>query len=345
MPDMSPPADGIDPNIKMPDAVRAASARIEQMYTPPAADPPAPAPEPVVAAVPEPPPAPAPAPAPLPPAADPVPSADEIKSDGWANKYNAMRGRFDHAQQRLAQLETGYADAQDEIARLQALVGAPRSGAPAPTPAPAKTFLTDKDREDFGDPLIDFAKRAALESVAPVLNELQARNAQLERTQAVTNKRAMVERLTELVPNWREINNDARWKQWLRLPDVYSGRVRQELLNDASSAANAPRVASFFKGFLDEERATGNAPPAPQTEPPVAPRVAALPIEVISTPGRARPASSITPTAADKPTYKRTDIAAFYRAKNAGQLKHMTPEQILATEQDIFAAQREGRIK
>lgn len=63
--------------------------------------------------------------------------------------------------------------------------------------------------------------------------------------------------LDAAVPNWREINNDPRFHQWLLLPDTYSGVIRDRLLKDAAAAANAPRVINFFKGFL---AAAGQAP-------------------------------------------------------------------------------------
>jgi hypothetical protein len=54
------------------------------------------------------------------------------------------------------------------------------------------------------------------------------------------------------VPNWREINRDPRWFGWLNSPDVYSGYLRQELLNDATAKGDADRVISIFKGFIRE---------------------------------------------------------------------------------------------
>jgi hypothetical protein len=61
------------------------------------------------------------------------------------------------------------------------------------------------------------------------------------------------------VPNWRQINDDPRFHQWLLMPDTYSGVIRDHLLKDAAHAANASRVISFFKGFL---AAAGQAPSA-----------------------------------------------------------------------------------
>ena len=60
------------------------------------------------------------------------------------------------------------------------------------------------------------------------------------------------------VPNYREIDRDPRWHRWLLGVDVLSGRVRQQLLNEAISSAAAPRVISFFRGF--QQRGSSHRP-------------------------------------------------------------------------------------
>jgi hypothetical protein len=52
------------------------------------------------------------------------------------------------------------------------------------------------------------------------------------------------------VPNYREIDKDPRWHQWLQTPDPPSGRVRQRLLDQAIASATPHRVISFFQQFL-----------------------------------------------------------------------------------------------
>ena len=89
----------------------------------------------------------------------------------------------------------------------------------------------------------------------------------------------------EAAPNWREINRNPRWLQWLQEIDSLSGRTRQQLLNDATAAGDAPRVIAFFRGFQQE---VGQAP------------------------GRARPARP------EKPIYTRAQIAQLYSAHRKG---------------------------
>ena len=108
-------------------------------------------------------------------------------------------------------------------------------------------------------------------------------------------------------------------------------------------AADAPRVLDFFKRFLDEEVATGQMP-APQPTPPPAPVTAAIPLTTLAAPGRPNPAPGNTQVPDSKPVYTYQDIKDFYeyvrRGVYAGQ--EQLKQQI---EADIFAAQREGRIR
>ena len=117
------------------------------------------------------------------------------------------------------------------------------------------------------------------------------------------------------MPNYREIDRDPRWHRWLLGIDVLSGRVRQQLLNEAISAAAAPRVISFFRGFLNEEAATGHIEPAPIPSSQRLLREAAINLASLGGPWRARPATggdaSLPP---DKPIYTRAQITAAVRA-------------------------------
>src|SRR5262249_1051897 len=117
----------------------------------------------------------------------------------------------------------------------------------------ATAYLTQKDADDYGHDVLDLAQRAALHATAPELQRLNAQNEALGRQLAQEQRRGLYRSLDVQVPNWREIDNDPRWRQWLLLPHAMSGRPRQQWLNDAIQAADAARVTSFFRGFLQEQ--------------------------------------------------------------------------------------------
>jgi hypothetical protein len=91
--------------------------------------------------------------------------------------------------------------------------------------------------------------------MAPVMERLQEENQDLREGLQRTVKISIDRELDGAVPNWRQINQDVRWFQWLAGYDVYSGYKRQELLNDAVNKADAFRVISIFRGFLREAAA------------------------------------------------------------------------------------------
>jgi len=122
------------------------------------------------------------------------------------------------------------------------------------------SYLTQQDLDNFGPELIDVAQRAAHHAMGPELQRLHDENEQLRDEVSRAAKTSIDQYLDANVSNWREINNDPRFHSWLLQPEPYSGVVRDRLLKDAAHSANAPRVASFFKGFLAAEGVVGPAP-------------------------------------------------------------------------------------
>jgi len=114
------------------------------------------------------------------------------------------------------------------------------------------------------------------------------------------------------VPDWRQIDNDPRWREWLLLPHELSNRPRQQWLNDAMARGDAVRVASFFRGFLQEQG--GTASRAPQQAP------SAL---------------------AGKRMYARADITRYSDLYRRGQISEADYRKL---EADIHAAIAENRI-
>jgi len=206
-------------------------------------------------------------------------------------------------------------------------------------------YVTPEDVKNFGPDLIDLAKRAGLEAVAPQLTALERENQQLRQQVTQTRTQDIYEKLDLGLSTWREINTNPRWLQWLRLRDFNSAPLRQEQLNRAMQAADAPRVLDFFNRFLSEEVATGQMPaPQPPQPPAPEPRPAAISLTTLAAPGRPNPATGNTQVPDTKPVYTHDDIKTFYRYVQQGVYagQEALKQQI---EADIFAAQREGRVR
>jgi hypothetical protein len=174
-------------------------------------------------------------------------------------------------------------------------------------------FLTRADVENYGSDLVDFAQRAAAHAMAPHLQNLNAENAELRQQLAREARHRLDQQVAAAIPNYRDIDRDPRWHQWLMTLDPLTGQIRQQLLNDAIASGSVARVSAFFRGFQQE--ATNS--PAPQ---------------------RSRN------TASSKPTYTRDQIAQLYSAHRKGAYAGREAEWA-RIEADIFRAQHENRVQ
>ncbi len=334
----------VDPSVIIPDHVKRAAELADSYYkkpeepAPPALEAPV---EPAAEAAPAPE---APPVTPQPPAEPVTPTKQEIHENDWASRYNSMKGRYDAAQRTIGSMQEQMSQLGDELVRTQALLRGQAPQEPQQRQNNAR-LITEEDEQAYGPELIDLARRVASETLGPEIEQLRSQNQSLQQRVTTTAQGEVRQSLDAAVPNWKVINKSPEFRQWLSLRNIYTGEVRQQMLNTAYSAADAPKVTAFFKDFLREGIATGQVTSAPQLEQPPAPRIAAVPLETLAAPGRARPASGESPASpADKPIYTRAQIAAFYRQVQQGYYagRETAKAQL---EQSIFAAQSEGRVR
>jgi hypothetical protein len=184
-------------------------------------------------------------------------------------------------------------------------------------------YLTQQDVQDYGSDLVDFAQRAAVHAVAPHLQNLEQQNHELQRRLAQEARHRLDAAVEQAIPNYRTIDQDPRWHQFLLTVDSLSGRQRQTLLNDAIASADANRVIAFFRTFLREAGgADHTASHASNT----------------SSYGTRRATSSV-----NGPIYSAAQIAKLYDQKRRGAYAGREAEWA-RQEVDIFRAQHEGRV-
>lgn len=273
-----------------------------------------------------------------------APAAQPASGD-WEHRYLSMQGRYNAAQKTIGSMQEQMRELGDELVRTQQLITrtAPQE---QHTQQPVK-LLTDADTETYGNEIIDLVKRAARETFEPELQKVQQENQQLRQRMSRDAQLSVVQTLDRDLPNWREINRNPRFKQWLSLRDLKARVVRKKLLDEAYAAADAPSVVSFFRDFVGDEVATGNMETAPQPQPSAqapAPRQAAVPLESLAAPGRARPASGDNAMPADKPVFTRGQIQQFYANVRRGVYagREVDKDKL---ERQIFSAQAEGRVR
>jgi hypothetical protein len=146
------------------------------------------------------------------------------------------------------------------------------------------------------------------------LQDLRHENAELRDRLTQEGRHRIDQALDAAVPNWRQVDQDQRWLNWLLMPEPLSGRIRQELLNEAAARGDATAVVAFFRGFLRE------AGQAPQ---------------------QTRAAASYPTTALGKPIYSRAQILHYANLRRKGAINDTDWAR---WEHELCAASREGRI-
>lgn len=313
------PVPAVDPEARIPDSVKRASALADSYY------------QKAVEAAPA---APEPAPVAAEPAA-PAPAAPPADEPNYEHMYRSMKGRFEQSQHQTAQLAEELRLQQEFIRQLNSKVDAAN--------APQEPIITEEERKTYGDEFFDVVTRTAANVVATAVEGIKEENEELKRQLQRTANQTLGQLVAAQVPNWREINQDPRFTSWLNLRDVYSGMARLQLLQNAQRRSDAPAIIAFYRNYLAESGQT--ARPTSDTPPPsAAPREPAVKLESLVAPGRARPASDAPDVPVTKPQYTRQQIAALYAQKRQG-LWNSRLDDWNRLETDIIAAGREDRVK
>ena len=300
-----------------------ANALQAQMSTPPQAQhevvtdeshfaPPAPAVE-----------APPPAPVPAPPSVD------------WEQKFRTVQGMMNS---RVAELTAQNKAYESQLGLLQRQVTDLTEAVKSRKPEAEKPPTDQRDVEKFGGDLVEMVQRYATQhfdavsaSLGTVAERIEQRVSALEQQINGTKEQVALSQeqqfyviLDQAVPDWREINENEAFLEWLAVQDEVYGVPRQTALNHAYSRLDAKRVVAIFSQFK------ASRPAAPSAANQVAPR---------STPS---PQPTPQPAQAKKFISQRF-IEQFYLDQARG--KHASnPAHFAAIEAEINLAVAENRI-
>jgi hypothetical protein len=325
-----------DPN-SIPEAVRKRVAAVEALYqSNPAAlsqaEPPAPQASPGPSLSPSPPETPA-----VSSVSEPEPDPN---SNTWKSRALSREGRLAKENE---DLKRDLGELQEQMVTMATQQSAP----PMQRPQQLPQYLTQEDARNYGPELLDLAQRASLHALAPVVQNLQQENAELRAQQARDKRRLLDQMVEAAVPDFRDIDRNPLWHKWLMGIDLMSGRVRQVLLNEAISAGNAPRVASFFNAFRTlEGSATAPQTQVPAPSPGTPPREASVNLLNLASPGRARltAGGEASLSQSDKPIYTRADVQKAHRAYMQGAYRGREAEYE-RLQKDFVQAAAEGRFR
>jgi hypothetical protein len=329
-PEAAPPDYTPRPPRQVQEAMAAAEAIRAEMAAPPQQEPPPQQQEP---------------PGQEPPQQEPPPPSQEEPT--WEQRARSLQGRYET-------LQRNYSQQGDRIGELERLINTMRAqGAeppppPSDTPPPRPRFITPEEETEYGPDFLSVVGKRAKEEYAPEFEELANRLKRLEgRVDGVgtviekTQVNDVYTGLNGEVPQWRDINRHPDFHAWLDEPDVFSGRIRKDMLQEAFSRHEGRRVVSFFKGFLEAAGLPQTQQASEPTPPPNGGTTGKRSLEEFAAPGRAR--SAPQPLPPEKPVYTSAWIAKFTADKIAGKYRGREADAD-AIEQDIYRAQHEGRI-
>lgn len=272
--------------------------------------------------------------------AQPVVAAAEDPLKVAEHRYSVLAGKYNAE---INQMRGAVAALQAENAALVSRATA----APAPAPAPRvedsfnTSVVTPKEREEYGQELIDMMARLArangASEVAGLRAEVERLKGGVAQTQQIaveTLKDRVWSALATHVPGWEIINNSSQFLDWLEIPDIMSGVARKNGLQNAFAAGDSNRVIGIFKRFIEEDsRARSTATTTPhqaQVDP-----------ATLIAPGAPRGTGGEAPNSANGKLWSEQEIDDFY---SRVQRKRINPEDQKAIEAEILAAVRDGRV-
>lgn len=262
-------------------------------------------------------------------------------------EYAELKHKYDTLQGMFAKQGADTKALQQQLEELSKQLAQQRE---SPASVPVEARVTKKDREEYGDELIDLIRRAALDAIGTHFAAIRARLDRLEKslddvgtkatTAAKTSEEIAAERfyseLTRAVPDWEAINSSQEWLTWLGERDLITGVRRDALLQDAHAHLDTKRVAAIFMAF---KRDTGKLDTASGGAKSGGARID--PKTLVSPSSAASPQPTGQPNQKKGKVWTEREIAQVYDDYAKGKITKAAFKQL---ESDIYTALADGRV-
>lgn len=204
-------------------------------------------------------------------AVEATPADDSIEevSESFKQKYATLRGKYDAEVPRLHQQVKELTDQMNAI-REEAYAA---KKVEAEKPKEKVSYVTDADREEYGDDLIDFQRRVAkevsqdyeerFEQQSRVIQDLQSK---ISNTDNQVGEVGFTQKLNALVPEFDQLDNDERWVAWLNEIDPMTRGPRRDQAQAAFNSGDAEAVAHYVSLFRGSVEPVANGKSDRQTE-------------------------------------------------------------------------------
>jgi len=229
----------------------------------------------------------------------------------WKTRYENLRLAKENTKKQINELRLENAELRRQLDIATA------------EPKPSPFALSDAEREDMSD-----ADLAAYEKVTSKLEPLVTKQ---ENVSEVNAEAIFFDDVESRIPNWLEINNNVAFGKWLAVQDGYSGKTRQQALNEARNSLDSEKVISLFDGFLRESNSNSG-----QSN-----------VEVDTN----RVGGNIDRSAEAPRIWSNAEVQRFYqersklRQRQKGRLTEQQAQYYGDIEADIELAMAEGRVR
>jgi hypothetical protein len=249
------------------------------------------------------------------PAIDSPPPPQE---ESWEHRFKVLQGKYNAEVPRFAH------ENKDLKGRLQSLEDQLEEMKNA---KPPELLVKPEEIEQYGEGLIDVARRVAREELASkdaMIAKLKSEIDSVKSVQSHVVQDSFFRSLTEMVPDWEALNADTNFLNWLDGVDDLTGETRQSLLGKAEQQRDPVRAAKFFNTFKKTSQSWA-AQSAASMEQQIVP-----------------PTNQAPSTPQSKKIWTRAEITIFYDRVRRGSI---SDADAVAIEADIASASVEGRIR
>jgi len=247
-----------------------------------------------------------------------VDSPPPPQEESWEHRFKVLQGKYNAEVPRFAH------ENKDLKGRLQSLEDQLEEMKNA---KPPELLVKPEEIEQYGEGLIDVARRVAREELASkdaMIAKLKSEIDSVKSVQSHVVQDSFFRSLTEMVPDWEALNADTNFLNWLDGVDDLTGETRQALLGRAEQSRDPVRAAKFFNTYKKMSQ-TWAAKSAASLEQQIVPSTNQAPS---------------TPQA--KKIWTRAEITIFYDRVRRGTISDADASAI---EADIASASFEGRIR
>ena len=266
---------------------------------------------------------------------EPTVAPAPAEAEDFRQRYLTLQGKYNAE---VPQLHQQLRDLTQQLADIRKEVVIKKVETP-PEPVKRESLVTDKDREDFGDDLIDMQRRIAREVAQDFADQVAAQQATIDNLrQQVTDTGSQVgamnfsQRLNTLVPGFDILDRDEKWHEWLNEFDPILRGPRLNAAMEAYNNEDAEGVAHYVGLFRNASGVSATPQDDRQTE--IAKQVTPTRSATSTKAGTAKAPKMYSTRDMDDAWKRVTDLSRAGKDADAERL-----------ESELTAAYLEGRVR